>query len=120
VEEDRVSRRAALFASTSLLLFSALTTLALVGWARLPDAVWSWKSLLAAGCAATGVVMSALLWRVPSRVLAVLGMAVMLASLLRIGTPAEWTWVSFALVALTFVLLMPLVHAALVLQDPEP
>lgn len=119
MEEDRVSRRAAFFASTALLVFSAFTTLALVGWSRQVDAVWGWKSILAAASAGAGVLMSALLWRLPSRVLAVLGMAVMLASLLRIGPPAEWTWASFALVAVTFVLLMPLVHAAIVLQDPD-
>jgi hypothetical protein len=40
----------------------------------------------------------------------------MLGSLARIGGPADWTWVSFALVAVTFVLLMPLVHAAMTLR----
>jgi hypothetical protein len=48
-----------------------------------------------------------------------MGIGVMLASLLRIGPPADWTWVSFALVAITFVLLMPLVHAAIVLRDDQ-
>ena len=43
----------------------------------------------------------------------------MLASLARIGPPGDWTWVSFALVAVTFVLLMPLVHAAIVLRSDD-
>ena len=48
---------------------------------------------------------------------AIMGIGVMLFSLLRIGPPGDWTWVSFALVAITFILLMPLVHAAIVLRD---
>lgn len=47
-----------------------------------------------------------------------MGIVIMLVSLVRIGPPGDWTWVSFALVAATFMLLMPLVHAAIVLRDP--
>lgn len=75
--------------------------------------------MLAGACAMGAVTASALLWRAPSRGHAMFGVLVMLMSLLRIGAPAEWTWASFALVALTFVLLMPLVHAAIVLREDE-
>lgn len=115
--EDQVSRRAAIVASLALLAFSALTALALVGWFREADAPWTWKSVLATSCAVLALGGSALLWRVPARGPALLGIGVMLGSLARIGPPAEWTWASFALVAVTFVLLMPLVHAAIVLPD---
>ena len=108
-----------MIASLALLFFSALTALALVGWFRLNPAVWSWKSLLALGCALMAVTTSALVWRSPSRGHAILGIGIMLVSLARIGPPGEWTWVSFALVAITFVLLMPLVHAAIVLRGDE-
>ena len=103
----------------ALLCFSALTAFALVGWFKGNPVPWSWKSLLAVGCAALAVTTSALVWSSPSRGHAILGIAIMVASLARIGAPADWTWVSFALVAVTFVLLMPLVHAAIVLRSDE-
>jgi hypothetical protein len=108
-----------LIASMALLFFSALTAIALVGWFKDNPVPWSWKSLLAVGCAALAVTTSALVWSAPSRGLAILGIVIMLASLARIGPPDDWTWVSFALVAVTFVLLMPLVHAAIVLRNDD-
>ena len=117
VDDDPATTRASFIASMALLAFSALTGVALVGWfldARTMP--WSWKSVLAAGCAVLAVTTSALVWRAPSRGHAILGIVVMLASLARIGPPNEWPWVCFALVAITFVLLMPLVHAAIVLR----
>jgi hypothetical protein len=118
--EDQISKRAAFLASIALLAFSALTGFALIGWFYRSEVPWSWKSVLAIGCALLGVATSALLWRTPSRLHAVMGIGVMLFSLLRVGPPHDWTWVSFALVALTFLLLMPLVHAAIVLRDDPP
>ncbi len=115
--EDQVSKRAALFASIALLAFSALTGFALVGWFYRAEMPWSWKSVLSVGCAVLAITTSALVWRAPTRIHAIMGIAVMLFSLVRIGPPADWTWVSFALVAVTFILLMPLVHAAIVLRD---
>jgi hypothetical protein len=114
--DDQVSRRAALIASMALLLFGALTALALVAWFQKSPGAWNWKSVLTVASVAGAVATSALVWRMPSRIHAILGIVVMLGSLLRIGPPAEWTWASFALVAVTFVLLMPLVHAAIVLR----
>ena len=103
----------------ALLCFSALTAFALVGWFKGNPVPWSWKSLLAVGCAALAVTTSALVWSSPSRGHALLGIAIMVASLARVGAPSDWTWVSFALVAVTFVLLMPLVHAAIVLHNDD-
>jgi hypothetical protein len=103
----------------ALLLFSALTAFALVGWFKGNPVPWSWKSLLAVGCAALAVTTSALVWSAPSRSHAMFGIFIMIASLARIGPPGDWTWVSFALVAITFVLLMPLVHAAIVLRSDD-
>jgi hypothetical protein len=115
--DDEVSKRAAFIASIALLLFSGLTAFALVGWFQRSELPWNWKSVLATGCAVLAVTTSALVWRSPSRGHAVMGIVIMLASLVRIGPPGDWTWVSFALVAVTFVLLMPLVHAAIVLRN---
>ena len=117
--EDQAGKRAALVASIALLFFGALTALALVGWFYRNDAPWNWKSVLTVGCSLLAVTTSALVWKTPSRNHAILGIVVMLVSLARIGSPGEWTWVSFALVAITFVLLMPLVHAAIVLRPDE-
>ena len=115
--DDPVSSRAALLASISLLVFSCLTSFALVGWFYRADVAFTWKSVLAAGCMLLGGTTSMLMWRSPSRAHAFMGIGVMIFSLARIGPPTEWTWVSFALVAITFVLLMPVVHAAIVLRD---
>ncbi len=117
--DDRASRRAAALASIALLLFAALSAFALVGWFAGSPVGWTWKSLLAVGCTVLAVTTSALLWNMPARANAILGIVIMLASLARIGPPAEWTWVSFALVAGTFVLIIPLVHAATVLRSDE-
>lgn len=114
--DERASRRAALLASLALLAFSALTAIALVAWFRDSPMPWTWKSVLALGCTALATTTSALVWSAPSRAHAVLGAVVLIGSLARVGPPAEWTWASFALVAVTFVLLMPLVHAAIVLR----
>lgn len=117
VSDDESLKKAVFGASLSLLVWSGLTAVALVGWFVRSEAPWGWKSLLTAGCVVLGVTTSALVWRLPSRAHAVLGVFVMVASLARIGAPSEWTWVSFTLVAATFLLLMPLVHAAIVLRD---
>ncbi len=102
----------------ALMFFSALTTFALIGWFKgAGGAVWTWKSVLTLGCTIVAAAASGLVWSAPSRRHAFLGIGVMLFSLLRIGGPSGWTWVSFAIVAMTFVLLMPLVHAAMVLRD---
>lgn len=115
--DDQVPRRAAFHASIALLCFGTLTALALVGWFHQSPVAWTWKSALALACSALATATSALVWRAPSRAHVVIGGAVMLSSLARIGPPGEWTWESFTLVAITFVLLMPLVHAAIVLRD---
>lgn len=116
MDGQAASRRAALLASIALLVFGALTAIALVGWFAQAGASFTWKSGLALGAAVAAIATSALVWRLPSRPFAVLGLVVMLSSLARIGPPGDWTWMSFALVTLTFVLMMPLVHAAIVLD----
>lgn len=113
--DPRPSRQAALLASLALLFFAGLTTFALLMWFRAAGH-WNWKSGLAAGAAVLAVTTSAFVWRAPTRKQTIFGIAVMLGSLARVGPPSDWTWVSFALVAVTFVLLMPLVHAAIVLR----
>jgi hypothetical protein len=100
----------------ALLIFSGLTTVALIGWFYKNPAPWNWKSLLAIGCAMLGVTTSALVWRAPSRGHAVMGILTMIVSLARIGPPDEWTWASYSLVAVTLLLLLPLVNAAVAIR----
>ncbi len=116
--EDQAASKAVTGAAISLLVWSAATAVALAAWfSRGAAQPLTWKSLVAAVCALFGVIASFMIWKSPSRGSAVIGIVVMLASLARIGGPADWTWVSFALVAVTFVLLMPLVHAAMTLRS---
>jgi hypothetical protein len=117
--DPKASRTAALFASFALLCFSAFTAVVLIGWLAQGDVTWSWKSVLALGSALLAVTTSALVWRAPTRSHALMGIGAMLFSLLRIGAPADWTWRSFELVLVTFVFLVPLVHAAIVLRNEE-
>lgn len=114
---DRGASKLTVFvASMALLIFSGLTTVALIGWFYRNPAPWNWKSAIAIGCAMLGVTASALVWRAPSRGHAVLGIATMLISLARVGPPVEWTWASYSLVAVTLLLLLPLVNAAVALR----
>lgn len=112
--EDQAASKAVTGAAIALLVWSGGTAVALASWFSV--AGLTWKSFVAGVCSLFGVIASFLLWKSPSRASAVVGILVMLGSLARIGVPAEWTWVSFALVAVTFVLLMPLVHAAMTLR----
>jgi hypothetical protein len=100
----------------SLLAFAMLTTLALVAWFSRAEQPWGWKSAIAMLSAMLGLTTSALMWRAPSRTHAVAGIVVLGLSLVRVGPPSDWTWVSFALIAVTALMLVPLVNAALVLR----
>jgi hypothetical protein len=115
-EEEETARKAALVASVALLAVAALTTLAVIAWFARAAEPWSWKALVALLAAMLGVALSALVWRMPSRAHAIAGLAVMTLSLVRIGPPGDWTWVTFALLSVTILLAVPLVHAALVLR----
>jgi hypothetical protein len=114
-DEER-AQRAALAASLSLLAFAMLTALALVAWFSRVEDPWTWKAVLALLSAMLGLATSALVWRVPTRRHALVGVVVMVLSLLRVGPPWDWTWVSFALLSVTIMMLIPLVNAALVLR----
>lgn len=111
------AKRASFLASIALLCFGALTAIALVGWfSQATDDPWTWKSVLALLCSIGGVATSALVWRAPTRMLVNVGIAIIIVSLGRVGPPNEWTWRSFALIAITLVMLMPLLHATMVLK----
>jgi hypothetical protein len=109
-------RKIAAGAAASLLVFSALTTVALFAWLSRAPEPWSWRAIIATFTAIFGLTSSALIWRIPSRVTCWLGVLVMAFSLVRIGPPDDWTWVSFTLLMITVLLMIPLVHAALVLR----
>jgi len=114
--EDERLKRAALAASLSLLAFATLTTLAVVAWFSRAEQPWSWRAVVAMLSAMLGLTTSALVWRAPSRVHVIAGIVVMVLSLVRIGPPWDWTWVSFALLSMTALMLVPLVNAALILR----
>lgn len=102
-------------ASLSLLGFSMLTGVALAAWfSRMPDP-WSWRSVLTLFSCMMGVTTSALVWRAPSRNHVLAGIVVVLVSLIRIGPIADWTWVTMTLLAVTTLLLIPLIHAFVLL-----
>jgi hypothetical protein len=109
-------RKIGLGASVSLFLFSGLTTVALFAWFARAEDPWTWRAVVTFLSALLGVVMGALTLRAPSRTTCWAGAAVMMVSLVRIGPPDDWTWVSFTLLMVTFLLMIPLVHAALVLR----
>ncbi|NOU30855.1 MAG: hypothetical protein HOO96_23405 [Polyangiaceae bacterium] len=116
VSEER-PQQAGTVASIALLLFGGLSAFALVVWFRTSAEPLSWKAMLTGVVALGSFGASAMLWTSPKRVAAVLGLVLMLASLARVGAPADWTGYSFVLVAITAVLMMPVVHAALVLRS---
>ncbi len=103
-------------AALSLAVFGGLFVVALVAWfATVPDA-WTWKSVFAVLCAIVAFGAAALLWLAPKIAHLYLGIAVMVLSLARLGGPRDWTLMSLALVAMTGLLLVPLVLAAKVPQ----
>jgi hypothetical protein len=109
-------RKIATGAAASLLLFSVLTTVALLAWFTHAPEPWGWRALVTLFTAMLSLTSSVLIWRIPSRVTCWWGVAIMAVSLVRIGPPNDWTWVSFTLLMVTFLLMIPLVHAALVLR----
>ncbi len=109
--------RASIGASLALLAFAGLTMLAVLAWfARAADP-WSWRAAVAVMSAVLGVTTSALVWFTPSRNYVLGGMLVMVLSLIRLGPPGEWSWVSLTLLAGTTLLMVPLVHAAIVIKS---
>ncbi len=116
--DQRVPHKSLFAASLALLAYSTLTAVALAAWFARAVTPWTWNSVLATASCVLGVIASAIVWRFPSRPALVAGMVVMLSSLLRVGPFSEWTWVSFTMLIVTTLLLVPLVHA-LVLLPPS-
>ncbi|WP_394828386.1 hypothetical protein [Pendulispora albinea] len=116
--DPRVPHRSLFAASLALLAYSTLTAVALAAWFARAIQPWTWNSVLATVSCVLGVVSSAIVWCFPSRLALIAGMAVMLSSLLRVGPLQDWTWVSFTMLVVTTLLLVPLVHA-LVLLPPS-
>jgi hypothetical protein len=113
--DPRIPYKSLFAASLSLLAYSTLTAIALAAWfTRAPDP-WTWKSEVAVASCILGVVTSAVVWRFPSRATLIMGIAVILLSLVRVGGFDEWSWVTFIMLAVTVLLLVPLVHAMVLL-----
>lgn len=113
--DSRVPYKSLFAASLSLLAYSTLTAIALAAWfARAPDP-WTWKSEVAIVGCLLGVITSAVVWRYPSRTTLIAGIVVILLSLVRVGGFDEWSWVTGVMLAVTVLLLVPLVHAMVLL-----
>jgi hypothetical protein len=113
-----VPSRTATVAALSLVLFAVLTGLALAAWFASVPEPWSWKAIIAVLCAALALISAVLVWRAPNRTHALLGAGVLALSLVRVGSPSEWNWASWTLLMLTGLLMVPLIHAAIVLKPP--
>jgi len=109
--------RPALVASISLLSFSAIHAAALIAFFRDADQPISWKSILALGITATGIVASALLWRAPTRANAIIAAILMIASLARLGPFTEWNTMSYVVIGVTALFLLPVGYAIVRLRD---
>jgi hypothetical protein len=110
------ARRASALAAGALLLFGALLGVPLSAWLQRASEPMSWKALLTIACMLGSFASSAAVWRAESRLAAIAGLAVMLASIARVGAPADWTGYSFLMIAGTFVLIVPVLHASLTLK----
>jgi hypothetical protein len=99
------------------LLFAGASAFFLASWFGTGGSPINWRAILTIACAVFAVVVSAQMWKKPSRVAAIAGLACVLVSVLRVGLPSEWTGFSFVLFAITVVLSIPLVHAAIVLKE---
>lgn len=105
-------------AVVALLVFSALTTLALAAWFyRAAGDPWGWRTLVALSCDALALGTAALMWRArarsgeTARAHVLVGIAIMLLSLVRVA--GAWTLASGVLIALTALLLVPLARVLL-------
>jgi hypothetical protein len=109
------AERAARNAAYAVLAFTLFTVITLISWFAREDQPWGFSSFVALLSALLGAGATALLWRDPTRQHAIGGLAVMGLSLLRVGFPTSWTGYSFALIALTILLAVPLAQAVIVL-----
>jgi hypothetical protein len=117
VDDSSAYRRATNGAAAALLGFSAFTGFSLVAWFARAESPVTWKSVVAMFSVVFGMTIAALVWRAPSRAHVGAGICIMLFSLVRLGLPVsgDWTWASYALIAVTTLLVIPLVHALIIL-----
>ena len=112
------ARRSATQAAIALLVFSAVTTLALGAGFYSAAHPWSWRTIVALVCDVLALAAGALVWRAPSRTHVVAGAAIMVLSLVRVV--GAWTIASVMLFVITAVLLVPLARAAALLGSDAP
>ena len=98
-----------------MLVHASIGAIGLVAWTRTPSVV-SWRLAVAAAATIFALALSATLWLVPARKWAVLGLAVLLLSLLRLGLPTAWSLTSWTLAGVTILLCLPLVRASVALD----
>lgn len=98
-----------------MLAHATVGMIGLVAWTRTPSIV-SWRLLVAFVATLAAIGASAALWLAPSKKSAGLGLSVLLLSLLRLGMPDSWTGASWAVLALTALLSLPLLRASFALD----
>lgn len=113
--DKKTEKRAILAASLSLALFALFTAAGLWAASTRNFEPRAGAKLVAGACVLAGLAAAALVLRKPSRTTVGGGIVVMAFSLLRAGSPASWTSTSYELFAITALLLIPLVHAVIIL-----
>lgn len=104
-----------LVASLAMLAHASIGMVGLVAWTRTPSIV-SWRLGVAVLATLLAMVASATLWLVPSKKWALLGLAVLLLALVRLGLPTTWSHTSWGLVGATVLLSLPLIRASVALD----
>ena len=100
----------------TLFAFALLNAGALSAWFARVGEPWTYKSVVAIASTLGAVTAGAALWRAPTREWTYVGIAALVLSLFRIGTPGEWTTMSAIVFELTVLLLIPIVRAAISYQ----
>lgn len=103
-------------ASIALLAFAGASIFALTTWLLSGRTMLHWKVAVTLVCALAAIFESARLWRHPTRGLVGASLVTVLVSLVRVGPPSDWNGFSFALLSLTILFSLPLVHAVFVLR----
>lgn len=105
-------------AAAALLVYGALSLLALAAYVNVAAQIWTWKSLLVLVCSIVAGVCGALvLVRGATQSNLAAGLTVMLLGALRVGDPYDWNWASWVILISTLVLAAPVARAVWVIHE---
>lgn len=108
-------KRATVGACLALGVFAVAMAMALWAYFVRVESPWTWQSFVSTVSLLGAVVAAVLVWQRPERRTAAVGLGVLAFSLLRVGAPDAWQAGTFAVLAMTAILMIPLVHAVIVL-----